>query len=331
MQRRFETIVDAARERSVQPPPPPPTAAAYVARALLFSILWWFWLYATAHIVIYVFVLGGPGLGFESTSAYVATYLVSFDAAVAVIALILALAGCITGWLPGSEPGLMHQGAPDGRRQSAQQIVRNVALGKLVTSVWAIVFVAPLQTYDAYGIAFAGTGAWSLIGAGFRTGRVQHRAVVCNRCAVVGYRHVWLFELSPWKRPGSAAEFCHGTFTGGLSGRERTHADLPVDVQSYQPLLRDLRSVCRNIRTLFNFEPPATEDEISAAALQFVRKLSGTSKPSQANQAAFDIAVSQITASATELLGSLVTNAPVRNREVEAAKARERSARRFDR
>ena len=89
--------------------------------------------------------------------------------------------------------------------------------------------------------------------------------------------------------------------------------------------------MCRNIRPLFNFEPPATEQEIRAASLQFVRKLSGFHKPSAANQVAFDRAVDEIAASAGRFLDSLVTNAPPRDREVEAAKARARSAERFAR
>ena len=87
--------------------------------------------------------------------------------------------------------------------------------------------------------------------------------------------------------------------------------------------------MCRNIRTLFNFAPPATEDEIRAASLQFVRKLSGYNKPSKANVEAFDRAVEEVAASATRLLSTLVTRAEPRDREVEARKARERSARRF--
>lgn len=87
--------------------------------------------------------------------------------------------------------------------------------------------------------------------------------------------------------------------------------------------------MCRNIRTLFNFEPPATELEIRDASLQFVRKLSGFNVPSQANQAAFDRAVEEIAASARTLIGSLVTASAPRSREVEAAKARERSRIRF--
>ena len=87
--------------------------------------------------------------------------------------------------------------------------------------------------------------------------------------------------------------------------------------------------MCRNIRTLFNFEPPATNDEIHASALQFVRKLSGFTHPSQKNQAAFDHAVEDITAIARRLLLELESTAPPRDREIEAAKARERSRQRF--
>lgn len=87
--------------------------------------------------------------------------------------------------------------------------------------------------------------------------------------------------------------------------------------------------MCRNIRTLFNFEPPATELEIRDASLQFVRKLSGFTVPSQANQQAFDRAVEQVAASARRLIASLVTSAEPRNRAVEAAKARERAGIRF--
>lgn len=89
--------------------------------------------------------------------------------------------------------------------------------------------------------------------------------------------------------------------------------------------------MCRSIKTLFNFEPPATAEEIRAAALQFVRKVSGTRQPSGANQAAFDRAVGEVEASVTALLASLVTQAAPKNREAEAAKARARSAARFGR
>ena len=87
--------------------------------------------------------------------------------------------------------------------------------------------------------------------------------------------------------------------------------------------------MCRNIRTLFNFEPPATELEVRDASLQFVRKLSGFSVPSKANEAAFDAAVEAIAAAARTLIGSLVTTADPRDRDVEAARARARSAARF--
>ena len=87
--------------------------------------------------------------------------------------------------------------------------------------------------------------------------------------------------------------------------------------------------MCRNIRTLHNFEPPATEDEIRASALQYVRKISGFSKPSQANAEAFERAVDDVAAVSASLLGELVTNAPPKDREVEAAKAKARSAARY--
>jgi hypothetical protein len=87
--------------------------------------------------------------------------------------------------------------------------------------------------------------------------------------------------------------------------------------------------MCRNIKTLANFAPPATDDEIRASALQFVRKLSGATNPSQANEAAFNEAVDEVTRVARRLVDSLTTKAPPRDREVEARKARERSAKRF--
>ena len=87
--------------------------------------------------------------------------------------------------------------------------------------------------------------------------------------------------------------------------------------------------MCRNIKTLHNFEPPATDDEIRASALQFVRKLSGFAQPSKANEPAFNRAVDQVACAARELLGSLITNAPPRDRVIEAAKARARAAERF--
>jgi hypothetical protein len=89
--------------------------------------------------------------------------------------------------------------------------------------------------------------------------------------------------------------------------------------------------MCRNIKTLHNFEPPATDEEVRAAALQYVRKVSGTQKPSKANEAAFARAVDEVAATTTSLLEALVTNAPPRDREVEAQKARARAEKRFGR
>ena len=87
--------------------------------------------------------------------------------------------------------------------------------------------------------------------------------------------------------------------------------------------------MCRNIRTLHNYEPPATAEEVEAASLQYVRKLSGTTKPSKANEAAFARAVEEVAAASTRLLASLVSSAPPRDRELDAARARERSRQRF--
>ena len=87
--------------------------------------------------------------------------------------------------------------------------------------------------------------------------------------------------------------------------------------------------MCRNIKTLANFEPPATDDEIHASALQFVRKLSGTTRPSRANEEAFNLAVEEVTAAAERLIRSLHTHAPPRNRDEEAKKARERAQKRY--
>ena len=87
--------------------------------------------------------------------------------------------------------------------------------------------------------------------------------------------------------------------------------------------------MCRNIKTLFNFDPPATTDEVNASALQFVRKLSGMNKPSKANEEAFQLAYERVAAAAQEMLNTMTTTAPARDRETEAAKARERSRQRF--
>jgi len=93
--------------------------------------------------------------------------------------------------------------------------------------------------------------------------------------------------------------------------------------------LAEVFAVCRNIKMLFNFDPPVTDEEVRAASLQFVRKVSGFNKPSKANEAAFQLAVDEIAAASARLLSSLETNAPKRNREEEAAKARARNAERF--
>jgi hypothetical protein len=109
----------------------------------------------------------------------------------------------------------------------------------------------------------------------------------------------------------------------------------PLALPPRSPYIRASRIVrseaimCRNIRTLHNFKPPATEEEIRASALQFVRKLSGFTRPSKANEAAFDRAVDEVSAAARTLIGSLVTTAPPRDRAVEAAKARARSTERY--
>ena len=87
--------------------------------------------------------------------------------------------------------------------------------------------------------------------------------------------------------------------------------------------------MCRNIRTLHNFEPPATEDEVRGAALQYVRKISGSTKPSKANEEAFERAVEAVTAASRQLLAELTSNAPPKDRDVEAAKARARAAKRY--
>ncbi len=89
------------------------------------------------------------------------------------------------------------------------------------------------------------------------------------------------------------------------------------------------KSMCRNIKTLFNFDPPATTDEVQASSLQFVRKLSGMNKPSKANEEAFTLAVERVAAAAQEMLNTLITQAPPRDRETEAAKAKVRAAQRF--
>ena len=103
----------------------------------------------------------------------------------------------------------------------------------------------------------------------------------------------------------------------------------PASAADARPLTHYIDRMCRNIRTLHNFAPPATNDEIRASAVQFVRKLSGFTKPSKANEAAFERAVAAVAATTVRLLDELVTNAPPKDREVEAAKARARSAARY--
>jgi hypothetical protein len=98
---------------------------------------------------------------------------------------------------------------------------------------------------------------------------------------------------------------------------------------TYHEIFKGAGAMCRNIKTLFNFEPPATDDEVRAASLQYVRKISGFNKPSQANQAAFDQAVDEVTRVSLALLNSLTTNAAPKDREVEAAKARALAQKRF--
>jgi hypothetical protein len=100
-------------------------------------------------------------------------------------------------------------------------------------------------------------------------------------------------------------------------------------MKSLLHLMRTLGRMCRNIRTLYNFQPPATEDEVRSAALQYVRKISGFTKPSSANAEAFERAVEEVTAVSARLLGELVTSAPPKDREVEAAKAKARAATRY--
>lgn len=163
--RRYEAIVDAARERTVADArAPAPNAGPRTLGTAMSALLWWFWLYATLHIIVYVPILGAPGLGFEETSAFIAPYLESFDTAIALIALCAAVLGSVAGWLPGSEPGLLRT-RPSVRR-TGPIIVRNVVIGKLVSSVWAAVFIVPLEVYSDYGIVFVGTGLWAVAAAG---------------------------------------------------------------------------------------------------------------------------------------------------------------------
>jgi hypothetical protein len=133
--------------------------------------------------------------------------------------------------------------------------------------------------------------------------------------------------LSPWAMM-VALGFRRGVEANGsgAEGRFQDCLDAKLSTENIEAM-----SMCRNIKTLFNFDPPVTEEEIRAASLQFVRKVTGFNKPSKGNEAAFLAAVDDIAAVSSNLLGSLETNAPPRYRAVEAAKARARAAQRFSR
>src|ERR1700758_931780 len=131
---------------------------------------------------------------------------------------------------------------------------------------------------------------------------------------------------------GASGKSLSATKTGRTSSGYRRHFSLVRSRSRPRSMAASngsLVTMCRNIKTLYNFEPPATEDEIRASSIQFVRKLSGFAKPSKANEEAFNRAVDQVTDAARELLDSLVTNAPPRDRETEASKARTRAMARF--
>src|SRR5581483_4039944 len=127
--------------------------------------------------------------------------------------------------------------------------------------------------------------------------------------------------LGALDRPEREAERRPGHSPAGLSPRPTGRA--------VQSAATRVAAMCRNIRNLYNFEPPATDEEIRASALQYVRKISGFAKPSQVNEEAFSRAVDAVTAASTELLSQLQTSAPPKDREVEAAKARARAAQRY--
>ncbi len=120
--------------------------------------------------------------------------------------------------------------------------------------------------------------------------------------------------------------------TERLPSKQRVAGSNPAEGAQHDTVVPrggTLGDMCRNIRTLHNFEPPATEEEVRAAALQYVRKVSGSTKPSQANAEAFDRAIEEVARSTERLLGELVTTAPPKDREAEAAKGRERAAARY--
>ena len=165
--RRYEAIVDAARAQHMEPEPtvPPAVFGARLVSTLLYAALWWFFPYAVLHTLIYVVLLGGPGLGLEQTAQFVATYLVSFDQAIAAIAACIAVLGCAAGWLPGSEPGLIRPVTAPLERYTGRQIVVYVLVAKIITSVWAAVFAAPFEAYSSFGVVLAGSGLWALVAA----------------------------------------------------------------------------------------------------------------------------------------------------------------------
>jgi hypothetical protein len=154
----------------------------------------------------------------------------------------------------------------------------------------------------------------------------QHQNLLCTRFSLVGAKHkiaIWL-EQTRFSRL-TARRIIRKTigFKIATGGENR----LSFILWQFSEL--EVIVMCRNIKTLFNFDPPVTPEEIQAASLQFVRKISGFNKPSNANEPAFLAAVDEVADVATRLLGSLKTHAPARNREEEAAKAKARAAERF--
>ena len=125
-------------------------------------------------------------------------------------------------------------------------------------------------------------------------------------------------------KPRTALENCAGCAAASDAGRQEQQENSHRAWRGYYSSY-----MCRNIRPLFNFDPPVTDDEVRAASLQFVRKISGFTKPSKANEEAFDRAIDEVAAAARRLMDSLVTTAPARDREIEAAKAKARSLERF--
>lgn len=197
--RRYEAIVDAARAAHTEPDvgAAAPVFSGRLATTVLFAALWWFFPYAILHTLMFVLVLGGPGLGLDETAQFVSTYLVSFDMAIAVIAACIAFLGCAAGWLPGNQPGLFRRAPVE--RLTGRQIVVYVLIAKTITSIWAAVFTAPFEAYATYGIVFAGSGAWSLAAAllalaGYGFGRWLLVVALVLDIATFGYLS---FEMLP--------------------------------------------------------------------------------------------------------------------------------------